>query len=115
MNTKIMLFAAMSVALAGCGGGVSTPEQVRGTWGTDCSTPTLQVDDSALHILYPNKQDFTLTASDFDGKNWNATFENGGKKITDGYVLEDGTLRLENVTVDGNSFSGDKTKLNKCG
>ena len=73
------------------------------------------VDADALRILYPNKQDFTLTASEFDGHTWKASFEYGGKKITDNYVLENGSLWLDTVTVDGSSFSGPKTKMTKCG
>jgi hypothetical protein len=100
--------------LVGCGGGVSTPDDVRGTWSDACPTGMLSVDADAIHILYPNKQDFTLTASEFDGHTWKASFENGGKKITDNYVLENGTLWLDTVTVDGSSFSGPKTKMTRC-
>ena len=112
--TKVILLGAASIMLAGCGGGVSTPDEVRGTWSDACPTGMLSVDADSLHILYPNKQDFTLTASEFDGHTWKASIENGGKKIVDSYVLENGTLWLDSVTVDGNSFSGPKTKMTKC-
>ena len=115
MNIKSYVLPCMaSLMLAGCSGGVTTPTEVRGTWSDACPTGMLSVDDSAMHILYPNKQDFTLTASEFDGRTWKASFENSGKKITDSYVLENGTLWLNTVTVDGSSFSGPKTKMTKC-
>ena len=113
--TKVILFGAAAVLLAGCGGGVSTPDEVRGTWSDACPTGMVSIDSGTLHILYPEKQDFALTASAFDGKTWKASFENGGKKITDNYVLDGGSLWLDTVTVDGTSFSGPKTKMTKCG
>ena len=114
MTSRVILFGAVSVLLAACGGGVSTPDEVRGKWGTDCSAPTLQIDASSLHILYPNKQDFDLTASEFDGKTLKLSLENEGKKITDVYTFANNTLTPEQVIVDGNTFSGDKQPLSKC-
>jgi len=114
MKVRITLFGALSVLLASCGGGVSTPEAVRGTWGTECSMPTLRIDESSLHILYPQKEDFDLTAAEFDGKTLKLSLENGGKKITDVYSFANNTLTPEQVIVDGSTFSGDKQPLNKC-
>ncbi len=104
----------MSMTLAACGGGVSTPDEVRGKWSSECSTPTLEIDASALHILYPAKQDFDLTASEFDGKTLKLSFENDGKKITDVYQFDGKTLMADQVIVDGQTFNGDKQVLNKC-
>jgi hypothetical protein len=115
LKTKILLFAAMSVSLMACGGGVSTPDDVRGKWGADCSAPTLQIDASSLHILYPQAQDFDLTASEFDGKTLKLSLTNEGKKITDVYTYENDTLTPEQVIVDGAEFSGDKITMKKCG
>jgi hypothetical protein len=115
MKTKIILFAAMSVALAACGGGVSTPDAVRGSWGAECSAPTLRIDADSLHILYPQKQDFDLTASEFDGTTLKLSLVNEGKKITDVYTFENNTLTPTQVIVDGQTFNGDKQPLSKCG
>ena len=112
--TKVSLFCAAVVLLAGCGGGVSTPDEVRGTWSDACPTGMLSVDTDTLHILYPSKEDFTLTASAFDGRTWKATFENNGKTITDSYVLENGSLWLDTVTVDGATATGNRIKMSKC-
>jgi hypothetical protein len=111
-----MLFAAMSVSLAACGGGgVSTPSDVRGSWGPECSAPTLRIDESSLHILYPQKQDFDLTASEFDGTTLKLSLVNDGKKITDVYAFANNTLTPTQVIVDGQTFNGDKQPLTKCG
>lgn len=115
MRTQFFLMGFAALTLAGCGGGVSTPDEVRGTWSDACPAGMVAVDSDTLHILAPDKEDFTLTASAFDGKTWKASFENGGKKITDNYVLDNGTLTLDTVEVDGASFSGNKIKMSKCG
>ncbi|MEI9995415.1 MAG: hypothetical protein WDM91_12530 [Rhizomicrobium sp.] len=115
MKAKLLLIAALSATLASCSGGVSTPEALRGTWSDACPNGMIQVDADTLHILYPEKQDFALTASAFDGRTWKASFENGGKKITDVYVFEDNTLRAESVIVDGSTFNSNKLRLTKCG
>ncbi len=115
MKTKIILFATVATTLAACGGGVSTPDEVRGKWGVECSAPTIEIDASALHILYPQAQDFDLTASEFDGTTLKLSLVNAGKKITDVYTYANGTLTPTNVIVDGQTFSGDKVPLQKCG
>ena len=116
MNSKIVLFAALGVALTACGGsGVSTPSDVRSSWGTDCSAPTLRIDESSLHILYPQKEDFDLTAAELDGTTLKLSLVNEGKKITDVYTYENDTLTPTQVIVDGQEFSGDKVPLKKCG
>ncbi|HEX4303046.1 MAG TPA: hypothetical protein VHZ78_09650 [Rhizomicrobium sp.] len=115
MKTKIILFAAVGVSLAACGGGVSTPDAVRGKWGTECSAPTIQIDASALHILYPQAQDFDLTAAELDGTTLKLSLVNEGKKITDVYEYANDTLTPTQVIIDGQTFSGDRIPLNKCG
>ncbi len=114
MNTKALLFAMIGVSLASCGGGASTPEEVRGTWSDACPTGEIQIDAGAFHILYPSKQDFDLTASEFDGHTLKLTFENDGKKITDVYQYQNNTLMADQVIVDGQTSNGDKRVLNKC-
>ena len=115
MKNKILMFAAIGVSLSACGGGVSTPDAVRGKWGADCSAPTLQIDASALHILYPQVQDVDLTASEFDGTTLKLSLVNEGKKITDVYTYADNMLTPRQVIVDGATFNGDKIPLSKCG
>ena len=116
MKNKILLFAALGVSLAACGGsGVSTPSDGRASWGADCSAPTLRIDADSLHILYPQKQDFDLTAAELDGTTLKLSLVNEGKKITDVYTYENDTLTPETVIVDGQTFSGDKVPLKKCG
>lgn len=113
--TRFALLGVAGLMLAGCGGGVSTPDEVRGTWSDACPTGMLSVDADTLHILYPSKQDFTLTASDFDGKTWKASFKNaGGDTVTDNYVLENGSLTLDTVTVNGATSTGSRIKMTKC-
>jgi len=115
MTTRIALFGALGVLLASCGGGsVSTPEQLRGEWGTECGTPTLRIDESSLHILYPQKEDFDLTAAEFDGKTLKLSLENEGKKIIDIYSFANNTLTPEQVIIDGATFSANKQPMNKC-
>lgn len=114
VKTNLVLFGAMSMLLAACGSGVSTPDAVRGNWGTECSTPTLRIDADSLHMLYPQKKDFDLTAAELNGTTLKLSLENEGKKITDIYTFENNTLTPTEVIIDGASFSGDKITLSKC-
>ncbi|HEY0302818.1 MAG TPA: hypothetical protein VGC36_15840 [Rhizomicrobium sp.] len=111
----ILLFAAMGTTLAACGSGVSTPSELRGVWSDACPTGMIEVGEDTLHILYPNRQDFQITESTFDGKTWKFSFDNNGKKITDVYVYENNTLRAEQVILDSGTFNSNKIRMTKCG
>jgi hypothetical protein len=115
MKGKLTAFAVLSVTLAACGSGVSTPDELQGSWGTDCSTPSLRIEETSIHILYPNKEDFDLTEASFDGHTFKATFDSGGKTITDVFVYEANSLRTDQVIVDGKTFNSDKQRMTKCG
>jgi hypothetical protein len=116
MRTASVAFFAACLLLAGCGGGgVSTPEPLRGVWSDACPTGMLQIDEDTLHILYPAKQDFAITASEFDGKTWKVSFQNDGKTITDVYVFEEDTLRAEQVITEAGTFNSNKIRMKKCG
>jgi len=113
--TKAILLGAAAFMLAGCGGGVSTPEDVRGVWSDACPTGMLGVDADTIHFLYPSKSEFKLTGSEWDGKTWRATFTNAsGNTITDNYVLENGQLFVDTVTVDGKTSTGNRIHMTKC-
>lgn len=113
--TKVILFGAAAVLLAGCGGGVSTPEEVRGVWSDACPTGMLGVDADTIHFLYPSKSEFKLTGSEWDGHTWKATFTNAtGNTITDNYVLENNQLFVDTVTVDGKTSTGNRIHMTKC-
>jgi major membrane immunogen (membrane-anchored lipoprotein) len=109
---------AAAVLLAGCGDsgskGLSAPEALIGTWSDACPRGMITIDADTLHIDFPEKEDFKLTASEFDGKTWKASFENGGKKITDVYVFEDNTLRADQIITESGTFNSNKIRMTKC-
>jgi hypothetical protein len=114
MRAHFIVIALAGVTLAGCGSSVSTPEQLRGVWSDSCPAGMIQIDENQLHILYPKREDFDLTASSFDGKNLSLSFETGGKKVTDVYVYNGKTLSIDHVITESGTFNSDKAPLTKC-
>ena len=107
-------FGLTGLLLGSCSGGVSTPDSLRGHWGEDCATPSLQIDEDSIHILYPTREDFDLTDASFDGRTFKASFVSSGKKITDIFVLENAMLRTTHVIVDGKISPSDNIAMKKC-
>ena len=114
MRAHFIILALAGVTLAGCGNSVSTPEQLRGVWSDNCPSGMIQIDENQLHILYPKREDFDLTAASFDGKNLSLSFETDGKKITDVYVYDGKSLAIDHVITESGTFNSDKTPLTKC-
>jgi hypothetical protein len=115
MRIQLLALAVCGVALSGCGGGgVSTPQALRGVWGDACPAGEIQIDEAQFHVLYPKREDFDLTASAYDGKNLSLSFLSDGKKTTDVYVYDGKSLLLDHVILENGTFNSDKTPLAKC-
>ena len=114
MRLQLLTLALAGVTLAGCGSGVSTPAQLRGVWSDACPTGEVQIDESQLHVLYPSREDFNLTAAAFDGRNLSLSFLTDGKKATDVYVYDGTTLLLDHVILETGTFNSDKRPMTKC-
>lgn len=112
--SRVLTFGLAGLLLGSCSGGVSTPDNLRGHWGEDCATPSLQIDEDSIHILYPTREDFDLTDASFDGRTFKASFVSSGKKITDIFVLENAMLRTTQVIVDGKISPSDNIAMKKC-
>ena len=114
MFKTIAIFALVGISLAGCGTGVSTPEQLRGTWSDSCPTGKIEIGEDELQILYPEKKEFDLTSSNFDGKSLTISFKTDGKTVTDVFVYDGKSLSADHVITEAGTFNSDKIPMTRC-
>ena len=51
MKTQLLVPILASLALAGCGRGVSAPGELEGKWGADCSSPFVSFSGDTIHAI----------------------------------------------------------------
>src|SRR4051812_20371312 len=114
MKVKHFTLAA-AVALGGCGGGgVKAPEAVQGVWSADCSSPFVKFDGSEIHV-YPDKATYRLKSAALQGANLDVAYDTPQGPVSETYVLDGGTLRLDHGTYGGQQATWHKQPMRKCG
>ena len=56
MKPRFLVPLLASLVLAACGGGSSTPSELEGKWGADCSSPFVSFGNT-IHV-YPDDADY---------------------------------------------------------
>ena len=101
--------------LTGCGGsGVQTPEQLRGIWAADCATPFVRIEASKIHV-YPDDVTYDLKSATLQGSSFQVGYDSPQGAITETYVVEGATLRLDKGLYGGQEATWHKAPMNKCG
>ncbi len=112
---------AMTVGLAaallvtGCGGGgVKAPAEVAGTWGADCSTPFVKFDGGKVTV-FPDNATYSLKSATLQGGQLTVGYDSAQGAVTEVYVLDGQTLRLDHGNYGGTDATWHKAAMNKCG
>lgn len=113
MKTNIVGLAVVGLALAGCGSGVQAPANVQGTWGADCSSPFIKIGESQIHV-YPDNADYDLKSVKLDGANLTLGYDSAAGAVTETYVIEGDTLRLDHGLYAGSEATWHKQPMKKC-
>jgi hypothetical protein len=116
MNNKMMILSALAL-LAGCGGGgsaVQTPPQFVGSWGADCTSPFVGFEASRIHV-FPDKATYDLKSASLQGANFQISYDSAQGPVSETYVVEGATLRLDTGTYGGQQATWHKAPMSKCG
>jgi hypothetical protein len=108
-----------ALALAGCSGsggsGVSVPAQFLGTWGADCASPFVQFASGTAKV-FPDNATYTLKSAALQGTELSVAYDDAtrGGMVTDVYVAEGETLRLDRTKVGPAEATWHKAPMNRC-
>lgn len=105
---------ALMLLLAGCGGGVKAPAEVAGTWGADCTQPFVKFDGGKITV-FPDKATYDLKSATLAGGQLTVAYDSPKGAITEVYVQEGQTLRLDHGAYGGTEATWQKAPMNKCG
>jgi hypothetical protein len=109
------LALAGATALAGCGGsGAAAPDTVQGTWAADCSSPFVKFDGGTIHV-YPDNADYKLKSATLNGANLDVAYDSPQGSVSETYVMDGDTLRLDHGTYGGQEATWHKAPMKKCG
>jgi hypothetical protein len=109
---------ALSTALTACGGasgggGVPAPAAVIGTWGADCATPFVKFDGGKMTV-FPDKATYDLKTATLAGDQLTVGYTTAQGAVSEVYVIEGPTLRLDHGTYGGAEATWHKAPMNKC-
>jgi hypothetical protein len=116
MNSKRMALSAVAL-LAGCGSGgsgVQTPQQFIGSWGADCTSPFVSFEPGRIHV-FPDKATYDLKSASLHGANFQIGYDSAQGPVSETYVVEGSTLRLDTGIYGGQQATWHKAPMNKCG
>ena len=102
------------IALAGCGqGGVDAPSVVAGAWGADCATPFVKFEGSKMTV-FPDNATYTLKSASYENNQLTVSYTSGQGEVSEVYVMEGATLRLDHGSYGGTEATWEKAPMNKC-
>ncbi|HEY5072880.1 MAG TPA: hypothetical protein VII63_12710 [Caulobacteraceae bacterium] len=101
--------------LAGCGGGggVTAPAEVAGTWGADCTQPFVKFDGAKITV-FPDKATYDLKSAALAGGQLTVAYDTAQGAVSEVYLLQGQTLRLDHGTYGGSQATWHKAPMNKC-
>src|SRR3954470_18511882 len=111
---KSLILLACSSVLAACSGGVQAPKEVAGEWGADCSHPFVQFEGSNIKV-FPDNATYKLKAAAIANNQLTVTYDTKQGAVTEVYVVEGSTLRLDHGNYGGTDATWHKAPMNKCG
>ena len=113
MNARVVIALLATLVLAGCGGSGATPSELEGKWGADCSSPFVSFSGNTIHV-YPDDADYALKSAKLDGSNFTVSYESKSGPVTETYVYENNTLRLDKGSYGGMEATWHKQPMSKC-
>ena len=118
-KTLSLTALAATFMLAACGGGgggggVQAPAEVAGTWGADCASPFVQFDGGKIKV-FPDNATYDLTSASLAGGQLTVGYTSPQGAVTEVYVKEGATLRLDRGTYAGTEATWHKAPMQKCG
>ena len=114
MRWRIAGALGVAISLCACGGGgVKAPEAVQGTWGADCAQPFVKFDGGKLTV-FPDKQTYSLKSADLQNGQLTVAYQSAQGPVSEVYVQEGPTLRLDHGTYGGTEAAWHKAPMNKC-
>ena len=104
--------------LSGCGrgfsdGGVPVPAQVMGTWGADCASPFVTFRGGKITVV-PDKATYSLKSAALTGNQLSVAYDSAQGAVSEVYLLEGQTLRLDHGVYAGAEATWHKAPMNKC-
>jgi hypothetical protein len=115
-TTALMLAAG----LAGCGkgggaasGGAQAPAAVQGTWGADCAEPFVKFDGANMTV-FADKTTYPLQSATLAGGQLTVGYTTPQGAISEVYVQDGQTLRLDHGVYGGSEATWHKQPMNKC-
>jgi hypothetical protein len=118
MRKRMMTAGALATAMAlaacgGGGGGVKAPADVAGTWGADCSHPYVKFDGGKITV-FPDNATYDLTSAASQGGQVTVAYTTAQGAVSEVYVEEGPTLRLDHGTYAGTDATWHKAPMSKC-
>lgn len=113
MKFHAVAFGLTAILLSACGSGVQTPQDLRATWGADCSSPFVKIGESSIHV-YPDNADYDLKAATFANNKLTLSYDTNEGSISEVYVLADDMLRLDHGIYGGSQVTWHKQPMKKC-
>lgn len=106
----------ISLLLASCGSAprAQVPPDVAGTWGADCTQPFVKFAGSKMTV-FPDKATYDLKRAEFAGGLLTVAYETKSAEVTEVYLLEGATLRLDRGKYGGADATWHKAAMRKCG
>jgi hypothetical protein len=111
MKARFLVPVLASLVLAACGGG--SPNEVQGTWAADCASPFVKFDGGTIHV-YPDDADYTIKSAKLDGSTFVVSYDSKTGPVTETYVYENNTLRLDKGSYSGMEATWHKQPMSKC-
>jgi hypothetical protein len=103
----------LTALLAGCGGGVTAPAQVAGTWGSDCTQPFVKFDGGKVTV-FPDNATYDLKSATMAGGQLTVAYTTPQGAVSEVYVQDGQTLRLDHGNYGGMDATWHKAPMNKC-
>ena len=111
MQTRFLIPLFAALLLSACGN--STSGALEGKWANDCVSPFVAFNGNTIHV-YPDDADYALKTILTMGNSFTVTYDSKTGPVTETYILENETLRLDKGTYGGMQAVWHKQPMMKC-
>ena len=112
MNARFLVPVLAAALLAACGNNSAT-SAIEGKWGSDCTAPFVSFSGDTIHV-YPDDADYKIKTAKQDGANFTVSYDSKSGPVTETYVFENNTLRLDKGSYGGMEAVWHKQPMSKC-